>query len=233
MHEPLQWEERDLRPGERDLTGQRYGRLTVLYPALALNRANPSKEGWWACACDCGAVSPRRRRSLVYGHISACLPCAQRQRALVLVPCRGCGVDVPMRATPPRGWTFCDGCAGKRDAHDRARTSRTRYAYAHAVRGRVCRWCGTTDAMVRCFGRKLDVCGACSRALVRHGGHACCGRPVRKWLGRPQVDAPHSCAQGDVCVDCGDPLGPHPLRVARYRCPGCAPAKQPKKARAR
>jgi hypothetical protein len=52
----------------KDLTGQRFGRLTVL------ERAGSSKEGraLWLCLCDCGTVSVKTGKLLLNGHCRSC-----------------------------------------------------------------------------------------------------------------------------------------------------------------
>ncbi len=50
-----------------DLTGQRYGKLTVLYPA-----ENISGRTAWQCRCDCGQEPIVRTSRLRSGHTSSC-----------------------------------------------------------------------------------------------------------------------------------------------------------------
>lgn len=56
-----------------DLTGQRFGRLTVIGFAESRKRKNGSTEIFWNCVCDCGKVTkPIRTRSLRHGAIRSC-----------------------------------------------------------------------------------------------------------------------------------------------------------------
>ncbi len=65
-----------LPPRAQDLSGQTFGRLTVL--AYAGNRNN---FGHWWCCCSCGADPvPVRASSLKNGHTISC-GCAQREKA--------------------------------------------------------------------------------------------------------------------------------------------------------
>ncbi len=50
-----------------DLTGQRYGKLTVLRPAENIG----SKTAWW-CRCDCGKETVVKTCRLRSGHTSSC-----------------------------------------------------------------------------------------------------------------------------------------------------------------
>lgn len=51
----------------RDLTGQRFGRLTV----IGLS-ARQSRKTYWICQCDCGNVSEHRSDGLLSGAIKSC-----------------------------------------------------------------------------------------------------------------------------------------------------------------
>ena len=50
-----------------DITGQRYGRLTVLGPA-----ANVNGRTAWKCRCDCGNETVIRTNRLRSGHTASC-----------------------------------------------------------------------------------------------------------------------------------------------------------------
>ena len=54
----------------RDLTGQRFGKLTAL---------EYLGDGVWRCRCDCGAETQKRRKHLVGGQTKSC-GCAHRER---------------------------------------------------------------------------------------------------------------------------------------------------------
>lgn len=59
-----------------DLTGQRFGRLTVIERAENTNQG----QATWLCRCDCGNVIKTRGSSLRRGATISC-GCYQRQRA--------------------------------------------------------------------------------------------------------------------------------------------------------
>lgn len=55
----------------RDLTGQRFGRLTVEYRAE--DRTSPSRKSvYWHCKCDCGNEKDIAASSLIKGHATSC-----------------------------------------------------------------------------------------------------------------------------------------------------------------
>lgn len=53
-----------------DLTGQRFGKLTVIGPA-----ENMGDRTAWTCRCDCGAVAVVRTTHLRGGHVASCGQC--------------------------------------------------------------------------------------------------------------------------------------------------------------
>lgn len=63
----------------KDLTGQRFGRLTVLGPAYSRNGI-----WYWNCKCDCGKCAVVEGRSLISGHTKSCgclVPDRTRERS--------------------------------------------------------------------------------------------------------------------------------------------------------
>ena len=56
-------------PPKKDLTGQRFGRLTVLYEAE--ERSNAGKVRW-VCQCDCGKQTTVVGAGLTSGHTQSC-----------------------------------------------------------------------------------------------------------------------------------------------------------------
>lgn len=55
-----------------DMSGQRFGRLTVLRPAaLEKPRANGQRMGW-LCRCDCGREIVTSRKELMSGRVHSC-----------------------------------------------------------------------------------------------------------------------------------------------------------------
>lgn len=57
----------------KDLTGQRFGRLTVLAP----NGSDASGRATWLCQCDCGNQSVVATQKLTCGHTTSC-GCARK-----------------------------------------------------------------------------------------------------------------------------------------------------------
>ena len=51
----------------KDLTGQRFGRLTVLSYAFSKNG-----QTYWKCVCDCGNTLITQRSSLIRGDTKSC-----------------------------------------------------------------------------------------------------------------------------------------------------------------
>lgn len=61
-------------PAFIDITGQRFGRLTVI------NRASKRPRAYWNCLCDCGNSVVAAKHTLKIGHALSC-GCLQRERA--------------------------------------------------------------------------------------------------------------------------------------------------------
>ena len=57
--------------GKRDLTGQRFGKLTVLQRADAPQDGKPAGDRW-LCRCDCGGEATVLGANLVRGHTKSC-----------------------------------------------------------------------------------------------------------------------------------------------------------------
>lgn len=58
-----------------DMTGQHYGRLTVLY----YDKSSPPGETSWFCRCDCGNIVSAKRESLIAGKKMSC-GCLKKER---------------------------------------------------------------------------------------------------------------------------------------------------------
>ena len=58
-----------VKPGQKDMTGQRFGKLVCLYP-----ERDKSKNGSsvWRCRCDCGNECSTTRRQLICGYKKSC-----------------------------------------------------------------------------------------------------------------------------------------------------------------
>lgn len=57
--------------GKRDLTGQRFGKLTVLRRVRAPQDGKPAGDRW-LCRCDCGGEATVLGANLVRGHTKSC-----------------------------------------------------------------------------------------------------------------------------------------------------------------
>lgn len=68
-------------PNRKDLTGMKFGRLTVIKPLPGV-RATPTShlQTMWLCRCDCGKEVPVRTSSLCSGHAKSC-GCYKREVA--------------------------------------------------------------------------------------------------------------------------------------------------------
>ena len=59
---------------EKDLTGNTYGRLTVIEMARKEDWTDP-RNSHWVCKCRCGNTSIVRRNNLLSGHTISCGNC--------------------------------------------------------------------------------------------------------------------------------------------------------------
>lgn len=66
-------------PGWEDLTGKKYGRLTLLSYEFGNFGAWHTKEKWyWKCRCDCGNICYKTANSLHFHGQIECVQCARR-----------------------------------------------------------------------------------------------------------------------------------------------------------
>jgi hypothetical protein len=90
-----------------DLTGKRFGKLTVLHRS---HRVGPSGRQYWVCRCDCGQTKTFHRRSLSDGATNC--GCSWKPGSIDLVGQRFGGLVVLKRAGTVAGkrrWTCrCD-----------------------------------------------------------------------------------------------------------------------------
>lgn len=63
----------------KDLTNQRFGRLTVL--SLADRSLWKTDNAYWHCRCDCGSSTVTQASHLLRGHTTSC-GCFQKERAI-------------------------------------------------------------------------------------------------------------------------------------------------------
>lgn len=64
---------------KQDITGQKFGTLTVLYP---MNERDSSGNIYWMCKCDCGGKRKATAYNLKTGHIKYCPECAHYRNGL-------------------------------------------------------------------------------------------------------------------------------------------------------
>lgn len=63
--------EKSLNPRAVDMTGQKFGRLTVLHPVFMQKTASKKKMAW-LCRCDCGKEKIVLRNNLISGRTKSC-----------------------------------------------------------------------------------------------------------------------------------------------------------------
>lgn len=80
-----------------DLTGQRFGKLTVLGPAENIGRRTA-----WLCRCDCGRETIVKTYRLRSGHTSSCGCSASRETPLGLTYVDGTCVEMIQAKTVRR-----------------------------------------------------------------------------------------------------------------------------------
>lgn len=56
----------------RDITGQKFGKLTVLYRVDIDNRNGKYKKSTWLCQCECGNIVEVTRSNLISGNTRSC-----------------------------------------------------------------------------------------------------------------------------------------------------------------
>ena len=66
---------------ERDLTGSRIGRLTVLGRSDRYAPRGKRRVRLWECRCDCGALTYKATDTLTSGAENSCAACAQKHNA--------------------------------------------------------------------------------------------------------------------------------------------------------
>lgn len=76
--------ERNIIRGGGDLTGQRFGKLTVIKFHSWLEHENHHKERLWECRCDCGNICLAKHAYLRYGDVSSCGCSNSRGNATIL-----------------------------------------------------------------------------------------------------------------------------------------------------
>ena len=56
----------------KDMTGQRFGRLTVIERDYSRNYKNEHRDVYWLCKCDCGNIKSIRTQNLKSGNTQSC-----------------------------------------------------------------------------------------------------------------------------------------------------------------
>jgi hypothetical protein len=69
----------------RDLTGQKFGRLTAQWPA-GLRGKHIRREVCWLCLCNCGNLKVIAMRSFVHGETKSCRKRWIQTRGLAMMP---------------------------------------------------------------------------------------------------------------------------------------------------
>ena len=136
-----------LRPGQKDIGGQRFGKLTALYPV----EGGGYGETLWHCRCDCGGEIDAPIRSLASGSRKSC----------------GCLSHPPLRdLTGQRfGRLTVVGYAGKQRAHkwrcrcDCGKETLVRQDFLTKGRTQSC-GCAGVDAMRKSMGFVGGICVA-------------------------------------------------------------------------
>lgn len=81
----------NVKPGQRDITGQRFGLLTAQYPLPARDASGSTV---WHCICDCGKETVVRQTNLQSGKTKSCGCLQERQILENLKLCEGTSVAV-------------------------------------------------------------------------------------------------------------------------------------------
>lgn len=102
-----------------DLSGQKFGRLTVLGLSHVKDWHSTDRHSYWLCLCDCGEEKLVRYNSLTQGESKSC-GCLQRELASVRLSNRltthrmtgspeyKSGIDMISRCTNPKDTGYKD-----------------------------------------------------------------------------------------------------------------------------
>jgi hypothetical protein len=150
-------------PAPLDLTGERFGRLVALHPAVQPRRGKARR---WLCQCDCGELAAVETSALTKGHTRSC-GCLQREAAAEATAALAA-------ATVPRDCPRCGAAFGGRLSRSvycsaacevAARRQREREATAARHAAARCRDCGAAlqVALAGRSGQPPRTCPACKR----------------------------------------------------------------------
>ncbi len=158
----------------KDLTGQRFGKLTAICRSNRLS--NRGRRDYFLCRCDCGNESTVRASHLRQGNTSACRNCAN--------------------LLPP-------GEAGFRQVHTQYRFSALRRGYGWALseeqfRALItanCHYCGKEPSQVKrtrrrngeCIESSKYICGGIDRVDSTQGYNWCNVRPCCEHCNRAKM----------------------------------------------
>ena len=81
----------NVKPGQRDITGQRFGRLTAQYPLPARDASGSTV---WHCICDCGGEIDAPLHQLTAGYRKSCGCLQEKQLLENLKLCEGTSVTI-------------------------------------------------------------------------------------------------------------------------------------------
>lgn len=95
----------------KDLTGQRFGRLTVLACEKVSYRPGAPEKWYWKCKCDCGTVCYKSTHALLNTSTLECNSCAvSTKRRKLTMPDGGSGWNTAFHSTQKnaekRGYVF-------------------------------------------------------------------------------------------------------------------------------
>lgn len=68
-HRGVKWEERMLTKNMDNISNQKFGKLTVLFPVYTKTK---TRKVYWMCLCDCGQQVVCRSDGLKNGHVKSC-----------------------------------------------------------------------------------------------------------------------------------------------------------------
>ncbi len=85
--------ETKVKPGQKDLTGQRFGRLVCLEPSPRRDKQGGTQ---WLCQCDCGKQCLAATHQLLCGYKKSCGCLSAVWDAYCAGICRKAGRDAPL-----------------------------------------------------------------------------------------------------------------------------------------
>lgn len=185
-----------------DITGQKYGRLTVVQQVPALSNSG----SYWLCKCDCGFTTVTSSVHLKQGHTKSC-------GCLIADTVRARAEQIRADRNPPLNTKWCASCQQHKDlslfssnaklpmkvsAHCKFCQSLTRRAREY----------NTTKQKLRLLLDQLDYrCPICKRPFTSQNpftvdhDHDCCGSI------KDNGSTCGKCTRGLLCAHCNRGLG--------------------------